>query len=93
MSIDIQVNIATHNDKRENRVSSFWIFPDGGMRIRVKNADRITIDEYSPEDRIALARFLLSDPYDAVAAGQVADLVESDPPSDPLPWRDSGGIY
>lgn len=62
MSINIQADILTHSTTA-NRVTTFRIFPDGGLGIRMRNgSDRLpqyTIDELSRADRIELAQFLM----------------------------------
>jgi hypothetical protein len=57
-AVNIQTDILTHS-ATTNRVTSFRIFPDGGLGIRMRNAASFTIDEFSPEDRVKLARFLM----------------------------------
>lgn len=58
MTTDIKTDLFTHSTTA-NRVSTIALFPDGGMRIRVKNPSSINVDEYSYADRVKAARFLL----------------------------------
>lgn len=58
MTIDIQPDLFVHTTTA-NRVSSFLVFPDGGLRVRVKNPSSLNVDEFSYADRDKLARFLL----------------------------------
>ena len=58
MTIDIKTDLFAHSTTA-NRVSTVAIFPDGGMRLRVKNPSSINVDEFSYADRVKLTRFLL----------------------------------